>query len=129
MYRFDTTMLIICQWTMITLVNLVFWMFAFKYYELSLKLCKILKPMQTQSSITPRTINRFMLINIFVWPLIENIFFAIVASKPEEYSTNGFTFVKFMAIFAGIIEILPLPISCTVTWLAFRRIQTITDGS
>lgn len=38
-------------------------------------------------------------------------------------------FINVMLIFAGIMELLPLPLSCYVTWIAFKRIAEDTRQS
>ena len=59
----------IADYVMVTGLCTVLWMFAFKYYELSLMLDKFLADSEINKS-QAKFWNYFMLVNILVWPIV-----------------------------------------------------------
>jgi len=111
---------------MVTLVCLVFWMFAFKYYELALKLDKHLGGAKNENCCKARNLNRVMLINIFFWPAIEQIFYLIINFNRSVETPLA---VYIIGSIIGLVQLFPLPISCVVTYLAFNKITRVTKDS
>ena len=110
---------------MVTGLCTVCWVFAFKYYELSLMLDKFLANNEINKS-KAKNLNRFMLVNILVWPVIESgIYLSINLNRHKK----NLVALEFVGGIIGLISMLPLPISCALTTIAFRKITEITENS
>lgn len=111
---------------MVTFVELVFWIFAFKYFELSMKLRKMIEGQQPKTRLNPKLANRVIITYILLLPLLVNICY-IIASLNNTVGVKNF--VNIMGFIFAILELVPYPVTCCVTWIAFKEITKVTDNS
>ena len=104
---------------MVTCIELVLWIFAYRYYDCSLNLSKILDPNHKEPRVSRKTFNKFMFANILFWPFCEMIFYLL-------YTPGHLGFVEVMGILCGIIQLFPFPVCCYVTYISFEKIRKLS---
>ena len=114
--------LAIVQWWMVMFVELVLWIFAYRYYDCSLNLSKILDPEHREPRVPRKTFNKFMIANILFWPIVEMIFYMLY--RPGQHGA-----IEFLGILCAIIMLFPLPLSCYVTYISFDKIRKLSIRS
>lgn len=67
-----------------------------------------------------------MITYILLLPLLVNICY-IIASLNNTVGVKNF--VNIMGFIFAILELVPYPVTCCVTWIAFGEITKVTDNS